>query len=104
MRVIRVSSRQGHAGTVPMALRADPLAGAAEAVAAIERRCGGGRYPDPLQDAGESWLTSRCVWVRGCHKVEPGALRRRRLPERPLTKAASTIRVFAVHLPAHTSA
>jgi hypothetical protein len=38
-----------------MALRADPLAGAAEAVAAIERRCGGGRYPDPLEDAGESW-------------------------------------------------
>ena len=48
----RVASRQGHAGTVPMALRADPLAGAAEAVAAVERRCGGGRYADPPHDAG----------------------------------------------------
>ena len=43
---------QGHAGTVPMALRADPLAGAAEAVAAIERRCGGGRYEDTRLAAG----------------------------------------------------
>ena len=34
---------QGHAGTVPMSLRVDALAAAAEAVAMIERRCGGGR-------------------------------------------------------------
>ena len=39
-----------------MALRADPLAGAAEAVAAIERRCGGGRYADPPQDAGANFI------------------------------------------------
>ena len=37
---------QGHAGTVPMPLRRDPLAAAAEAIAMIEHRCGGGRYPD----------------------------------------------------------
>lgn len=29
-----------------MGLRADALAGAAEAVAMIERRCGGGKYGD----------------------------------------------------------
>ena len=38
-----------------MALRADPLAGAAEAVAAIEKRCGGGRYPGPSQESGTDW-------------------------------------------------
>jgi len=48
---------QGHAGTVPMALRADPLAGAAEAVAAIERRCGGGRHADTPQEAGANFLS-----------------------------------------------
>ena len=42
-----------------MALRADPLAGAAEAVAAIERRCGGGRYSDSLQDAGTCCLLAQ---------------------------------------------
>ena len=30
---------QGHAGTVPMSIRRDPLAAAAEAIHLIERRC-----------------------------------------------------------------
>lgn len=41
---------QGHAGTVPMDLRRDPVAAAAEAVVALERRCGGGHYPDTVLD------------------------------------------------------
>jgi len=35
--LIRVSGRSGHAGTVPMALRADALTGAAEMIVAVER-------------------------------------------------------------------
>lgn len=41
---VRLAGSQGHAGTVPMALRRDPLPGAAEVVLALERLCapGGG--------------------------------------------------------------
>lgn len=35
---------------MPMELRRDPLAAAAEAIAALERRCGGGRYSDSVLD------------------------------------------------------
>jgi allantoate deiminase/N-carbamoyl-L-amino-acid hydrolase len=38
---LTVSGTAGHAGTVPMALRHDAAAAAAEIVLAIERRCGG---------------------------------------------------------------
>ena len=33
---------QGHAGTIPMRLRHDPLAAAAEAMGSLEQRCNGG--------------------------------------------------------------
>lgn len=38
---LRVDGRAGHAGTVPMHLRRDAAAAAAEIVLAVERRCGG---------------------------------------------------------------
>lgn len=37
--LVTVSGTQGHAGTVPMSIRADPTPGAAEAIVAVERRC-----------------------------------------------------------------
>lgn len=37
---LEIAGSAGHAGTVPMALRRDALAAAAEAVLAVERRCG----------------------------------------------------------------
>jgi acetylornithine deacetylase/succinyl-diaminopimelate desuccinylase-like protein len=36
---VSIAGEQGHAGTVPMTVRRDALAGAAEAIVAIERRC-----------------------------------------------------------------
>ena len=39
---VTLTGMAGHAGTVPMALRHDALAAAAEAVLAVERRCAGG--------------------------------------------------------------
>jgi hydantoinase/carbamoylase family amidase len=41
--LIRVKGASGHAGTVPMAMRHDALAAAAEMVLAVERRCARGR-------------------------------------------------------------
>jgi allantoate deiminase len=38
--IVTLTGAQGHAGTVPMELRRDALAGAAEAVVAVERMCG----------------------------------------------------------------
>lgn len=38
---VSLAGMQGHAGTVPMALRRDALAGAAAVIGAIERRCRG---------------------------------------------------------------
>ena len=38
---VAMAGEQGHAGTVPMQLRRDALAGAAEAIVAIETRCRG---------------------------------------------------------------
>jgi len=40
--IVRVQGEAGHAGTVPMALRHDALAAAAEMVLAVEKRCGAG--------------------------------------------------------------
>ena len=40
---VSMSGEQGHAGTVPMSLRRDALAGAAEAIVLIEQRCKGAR-------------------------------------------------------------
>lgn len=38
---------QGHAGTVPMQLRRDPLAAAAEVIGLLERSCNGGAHGQP---------------------------------------------------------
>jgi hydantoinase/carbamoylase family amidase len=40
--LVRVRGEAGHAGTVPMGMRHDALAGAAEMVLEVERRCGAG--------------------------------------------------------------
>jgi allantoate deiminase len=40
---VTVQGAQGHAGTVPMALRKDAMAAAAEVYVTIEKICGGGR-------------------------------------------------------------
>jgi allantoate deiminase len=55
---VTVAGQAGHAGTVPMALRCDALAGAAEMVLAVEER--GAAFPDTVATVGR--LT-----------VEPGA-------------------------------
>jgi acetylornithine deacetylase/succinyl-diaminopimelate desuccinylase-like protein len=39
---------QGHAGTVPMRVRRDPLAASAEVIAQLERICNGGRHDSEL--------------------------------------------------------
>ena len=41
--LVRVTGASGHAGTVPMSMRHDALAAAAEMVLAVERRCARGR-------------------------------------------------------------
>lgn len=43
---VGVAWLQGHAGTVPMKVRQDAMTAVAEAVVWIERKCGGGAYPD----------------------------------------------------------
>lgn len=56
---VRVRGEQGHAGTVPMPLRRDALAAAAEAVAELERVClyGVGARPRALGPSGEDGAT-----------------------------------------------
>jgi allantoate deiminase len=54
----------GHAGTVPMSLRRDALAGAAECVLAVERICAG--VPDLVGTVG------RCEVLPGAVNVIPG--------------------------------
>jgi allantoate deiminase len=44
---VSVSGEQGHAGTVPMNLRRDALAGAAEAMVLMEQRCRGAAWHVP---------------------------------------------------------
>ncbi|KAL3162355.1 hypothetical protein ABBQ32_010038 [Trebouxia sp. C0010 RCD-2024] len=44
---------QGHAGTVPMGIRRDPLAAAAEAISSVEQRCQGGKLNVRAEEAGE---------------------------------------------------
>ena len=55
---IEVGGMAGHAGTLPMGLRRDALAGAAEMLLAIERRAGG---------------SEGLVATAGCLEVSPGA-------------------------------
>ena len=63
---------QGHAGTVPMRSRKDPLAAAAEVVAHLERLCNGGRW-------GETFR--RALWGHG--RVRGRGAGRRRESHRP---------------------
>ncbi|GAQ83425.1 Allantoate amidohydrolase [Klebsormidium nitens] len=56
---VTVQGAQGHAGTVPMALRKDAMAAAAEVYVTIEKICGGGRYGRPEEASG------RPVWQGG---------------------------------------
>jgi beta-ureidopropionase / N-carbamoyl-L-amino-acid hydrolase len=49
--VVTVEGQSGHAGTVPMALRRDALAAAAEMVLAVERRCS--EQPDLVGTVGK---------------------------------------------------
>lgn len=48
---------QGHAGTVPMQGREDPLAAAAAAVLAVEAACGGGGAPMPEEATNVSTIS-----------------------------------------------
>lgn len=61
---VHISGEQGHAGTVPMHLRRDPLTAAAEVVLAVEQRC----QPGEGKDSGEG-----LVCTVGQLGVWPGA-------------------------------
>jgi allantoate deiminase len=64
---VDIAGRAGHAGTVPMALRRDALAAAAECVLAVESRCG--REPDLVGTVG------RIEAAPGATNVIPGEAR-----------------------------
>ena len=72
-------STQGHAGTVPMAIRRDPLAAAAEAINTIEQQCGGGQLEDIMQSMPNGKQAAQSVWdpslvcTVGAISVWPGA-------------------------------
>lgn len=61
---LTVRGEQGHAGTVPMPLRRDPVPAAAHIVAALERRCGGHAAKDS---------PTGLVCTVGTFQVWPGA-------------------------------
>jgi OHCU decarboxylase len=63
---IAIAGEAGHAGTVPMALRRDALAAAAEAVLVVERRCAA--RPDVVGTVGQFMVTP------GAINVIPGAV------------------------------
>ena len=65
--------RQGHAGTVPMKIRKDCIAAAAEAIAWMERRCGGGYYEDPHPATADLKDTDMLVCTTGAMTIWPGA-------------------------------
>ncbi|DBB01041.1 TPA: hypothetical protein ACH3X1_000941 [Trebouxia sp. C0004] len=77
---VSVTGTQGHAGTVPMAVRRDALAAAAEAINMIEQQCGGGGQlvgmikttPSGKQAAQSVWDPSLVCTV-GAVSVWPGA-------------------------------
>jgi allantoate deiminase len=64
---VEVDGMAGHAGTVPMSLREDALAAAAECVLAIERRCG--REPELVGTVG------KLECLPGAVNVVPGKVR-----------------------------
>ena len=65
--LIALEGMAGHAGTVPMDLRRDALAGAAECVCAVERLCGG--------DAGLVGTVGQIAAEPGATNVIPGRVR-----------------------------
>jgi allantoate deiminase len=64
---VAVDGMAGHAGTVPMSLRQDALAAAAECVLAVERRCGG--EPELVGTVG------KLECLPGAVNVVPGKVR-----------------------------
>lgn len=77
---------QGHAGTVPMKLRQDAAAAAAEAMVWIERHCGGGRFDEdrpqvaptsaaapPAPAPGAAEVDDSLVCTTGAVTLWPGA-------------------------------
>ena len=64
---VEVDGMAGHAGTVPMSLRQDALAAAAECVLAVERRCGG--EPELVGTVG------KLECLPGAVNVVPGKVR-----------------------------
>jgi allantoate deiminase len=47
--LVEIVGEQGHAGTVPMRSRRDPLEAAAELMGQLERLCNGGGHPQPTK-------------------------------------------------------
>ncbi|DBB00669.1 TPA: hypothetical protein ACH3X3_002344 [Trebouxia sp. C0006] len=76
---VSMSGIQGHAGTVPMAIRRDPLAAAAEAINMIEEQCGGGQLPGRMQTMPNGKQAAQSIWdpslvcTVGAISVWPGA-------------------------------
>ncbi|EIE22792.1 amidase [Coccomyxa subellipsoidea C-169] len=69
-----VIGTQGHAGTVPMKLRQDAAAAAAETVVWIEQHCGGGAGGDEkTADAAEAVTDDSLVCTTGSMVLWPGA-------------------------------
>jgi allantoate deiminase len=80
---VEIDGMAGHAGTVPMSLRQDALAAAAECVLAIERRCGG--EPELVGTVG------KLECLPGAVNVVPGKVRFTidiRAPRDPMRLAA----------------
>jgi allantoate deiminase len=80
---VEIDGMAGHAGTVPMDLRQDALAAAAECVLAIERRCGG--EPELVGTVG------KLECLPGAVNVVPGKVRFTidiRAPRDPMRLAA----------------
>ncbi|KAL4857117.1 Allantoate deiminase 2 [Chlorella vulgaris] len=74
-----IIGEQGHAGTVPMRVRRDPLAASAEVIGQLERICNGGRHGGDLlsPDLGEDHslvctVGSMSIWPNAGNVI-PGA-------------------------------
>jgi allantoate deiminase len=64
---------QGHAGTVPMAMRYDPVPAVGEAAVEIERRCGGVPERIGREDVPPSDQVHHLVCTIGSVVLWPGA-------------------------------
>ena len=64
---------QGHAGTIPMALRHDPLAAAAEVTSWLEQRCGAPNTAGGPHKQHAAYAKEGLVCTVGSFKVWPGA-------------------------------